>query len=375
MKPKYLATIAALGLGLASASAQVDITGSTAGRASVHQQILALLSGESYAYTGTNINNASKAIFTGTYNNSTITVRVAWSGSATGLIDLQANNNVAFLSTATPISSGGTSSANANLVEPGPADVAFSDVFVTSTTAPATGLVNKNTYVIPFKWVASAAANSYPAFDNVTPAALRQLYTTSTLPLSQFTGNATDKTVTVVATGRDSGSGTRITSMADMGYGVFAEVVQAEPSVTGSEITGLADFAAGPNGGFDSGGTMANRLNKTSSIGIGGSIVLGYLGLSDAATALTTNGTNNQVAGKELKYNGVTYSADAVRNGNYSLWGYFHMYYKTTFSGSEKTFADALATAVAANPGSSGIVESTMLVERLTDGGNITQKP
>lgn len=368
----------AFAAGLAGANAQivVDLSGSTAGRASVHSAIISVLGNvTTYGYTGSNIASASQAIFKGNYGGNAYIIRTSWSGSATGLYDLQTGTNNTFLPTTTNVAAGNVSGL-ATGTDSSAVEVAFSDVFVGSTTVPSSGLVNTNTFVIPFKWIASNRAGSVAGFTNVTPVQARALLNTGSLAASIFTGNSADSAVTVWATGRDNGSGTRITTLADIGYGVNSPVVQVQAVINANTITGITDFlvnnVADPNYGYTSGGTLAGVLNKQSTGDFADSILLAYLGLSDANTALNVSGA---FPAKELTYNGVTYSPENVYNGKYSLWGYLHLYYKGTFTVAQgKSFADQLGTTLKTLPGSSGLNPALMQVYRDTDGGNIYSK-
>lgn len=366
MNIKLLSTLAiAAGISGLQAQTVIDITGSTAGRSSVHQSILSTLGATAtYGYTGSSLSSAGAAIFKGTYSGQPVIVRTSWSGSATGLSDLVTGNTVNFIATTTNVSANNVSNLTAGT--PDSAEVAFSDVFVGTTNVPSAGLVNTNTFVLPFKWIASNEANNYEEFKNVTPLQVRALFSIGTLPLSFFTGNPAHSEVTVIATGRDNGSGTRITALADTGYGVNTAVSQVQVNVSGNNITEYVDFPQGPNYGYTSGGTLAGVLNKASVGDTAGTIVVSYLGLSDAVTALGT-----ATPGKELTYNGVGYSAVAVETGEYSFWGYLHLYYKNSLTGTSKTFSDALGVALRSNPGSAGLNPSAMGVSRATDGGTI----
>jgi len=371
MNIKLLSTLAvAAGIsGLQAQTTVIDITGSTAGRASVHQSILTTLGASAkYGYTGASFTGANQAIFTGTYSGQPVIVRTSWSGSATGLSDLVTGNTVNFIATSTDLSANNVS--NLTAASPDSAEVAFSDVFVGTTNVPSAGLVNTNTFILPFKWIASNEANNYQAFKNVTPLQIRALLSNGTLPLSFFTGNVADEGVTVIATGRDAGSGTRITALADTGYGVNSAVSQAQVNVSGDNIASYSDFIVGgianPNYGYTSGGNLAGVLNKASVGDSANTIVVSYLGLSDATTAL-----GGAKPGKELTYNGVQYSAAAVEAGEYSFWGYLHLYYKSSLTGVSQTFSAALGASLKGNPGSSGLNPSAMRVIRATDGGTI----
>ena len=85
---------------------------------------------------------------------------------------------------------------------------------------------------------------------------------------------------------------------------------------------------------------------------------VGYNGVADTST-LVANG------GKALSYNGVAYSPAAVKNGQYTLWSYAHIYYigsgTYAISGSAKQAADDLADKIYttdAPTNSSGVVGS-----------------
>jgi hypothetical protein len=75
-------------------------------------------------------------------------------------------------------------------------------------------------------------------------------------------------------------------------------------------------------------GTADNTIVTTVNTGMTSTVLnsatttlIGYLGLSDAASAIS-KGCH------ALTYNGVPYSAAAVESGQYAAWGYEHMYYQ-----------------------------------------------
>ena len=80
------------------------------------------------------------------------------------------------------------------------------------------------------------------------------------------------------------------------------------------------------NDGFDSGGNVAKELNVD---GTGQGVVLvGYLGVSDAAAAaVATSGQISAGGGNAtyLPFNGVYESDSGVVNGTYSYWGQEHL--------------------------------------------------
>ncbi|MEY4483810.1 MAG: hypothetical protein RL693_1262, partial [Verrucomicrobiota bacterium] len=219
-----LTTLAALGLATATQAAtySVYITGSTAGRASVFDSIQAMMTGEVITKDNATLNSANKANFVGTIGADTVTVYCSWSGSATGIGSLVNNSNVTFMAEV----AGGTIASPTALNQT--ADIAFSDVFQSSTNFTAVALSDANTIVLPFKFYTSEGS----PITNVTPQLAQYLYQTGSMPLALFTGNAADQTKGVVSCGRDNGSGTRITTMAESGVGALSSVVQYTPTLT-----------------------------------------------------------------------------------------------------------------------------------------------
>ncbi|MFZ4768442.1 MAG: hypothetical protein ACOYMN_26135, partial [Roseimicrobium sp.] len=306
--------IAALGFASVASAADysVYITGSTAGRASVHTSIQALLTSPVTTANNATLGSAGKANFVGTIGSDTVTVYCAWSGSAEGVQALDQNLDVTFMAE----TGGGTVITPTNLVHK--ADIAFSDVFQSSTIYNANALGDTSTIVLPFRFYSSEGS----PLTNVTSAHMRALFGVGIQPLATLTGNSAHRSAAVVATGRNNQSGTRITTMAEIGYGVFNNVIQYKPTITGAEPTANAAAMTNvANGGESSGGTVAGNLSCTTT-GLSATVFgstytpcyfVGYVGLSDGTTA-----ANNGAAA--LNYNGVAYGADAVREGSYTLW-------------------------------------------------------
>lgn len=360
-------TIAAAMLGAAitgNAQTVIDITGSTAGRAAVHSAILTVLSNKTYVYNGTSLNGASKALFKGDIGGTPVTVRTSWSGSAAGVRDLAQNNSaVWFPNTAiNTVALNGTAVAmannTANTVQDAP-EIAFSDVFQSSTIYQAPALVDNSAGVIPFKFFASSDIGT--AFTNITPLQARYLWGNGYIPLAMLTGNSADQATFLFATGRDPESGTRITAMAETGYGVFNPVQQYQPTVAGGAVTTLTLWPAGTyaegNGGYTSGSGVKTAL-EASAFGAGRGLI-SYLGSSDWSAVA-----------KELTYNGYAYSAANVAQGKYTFWGYLHQLRTSTLSGTPLTFYTQLLNAVRSD--TSWLVKtSDMSVQRSSDGGLI----
>ena len=167
----------------------------------------------------------------------------------------------------------------------------------------------------------------------------------------------------MVPTGRNNGSGTRVSILAETGYGFANAVNQFQPTVSGGFVTALG--SAG-NGGFSSNSNVRTVLEAPMSVGLADSfLVVGYLTISDATQAIT-NGA------KELTYNGVAYSEENVKNGNYSLWSYQWFYNTDGLTTDETTFRDTVVATIPANLGTAGIPIPDMKVDRSGgDGGQI----
>jgi hypothetical protein len=216
----------------------------------------------------------------------------------------------------------------------------------------------------------SCAAVSPAPFNNVTPQLLQALFLNGSLPLALFTGNPTDETVNVYATGRDPGSGTRLTAFAETGIGVNSSIVQYLPTISSGSVASHVPWPAGTfngipfstgNGGQTSGGNLVSSLTSTTSA-INGYYV-SYVSVNDAATAVASGA-------KELTYNGTAYSLDRIRNGQYPFWSYQFVTYRSSIPTAEKTVADALASQIITTD--SPVLLSSMRVGRTQDGGLIT---
>ena len=219
----------------------------------------------------------------------------------------------------------------------------------------------------------------------------RALWTNGSQPKKLFTGNPTapDAEDLVLAIGRDNGSGTRITQLAETKYGVFTPVQQWKLTNAGSIITtaqiwpigdGVGSTTVG-NGGYSSGSTVRNFMGWTSSSvelldDTGASVATGlpvsfiaWIGIADSITAVTNGAVR-------LSYEGVTYdgsNTSLIYEGLYSGWGYLHLYHPSGLSTDETQFKTNLSTQLdnAAILGSSGIRVSQMHVSRSNDGATV----
>jgi hypothetical protein len=347
-----------------NAQTVIDITGSTAGRSAVHNAIRTVLSNETFVYNGSNFNGASKVLFKGDISGTAVIIRTSWSGSAAGVRDVAQNNSSVWFPATTIDTNGLNNTAvsmannSANTVQNTP-EIAYSDVFQSSTIYGTPTLTDDKAGIIPFKFFASADAPA--SLTNISSLQARSLFGSGYIPLAIFTGNSTDQGSYIYSTGRDPESGTRITTMAEIGYGVFNAVQNYQPTVASGAVTGVVLWPAGTyaegNGGASSGSNVKGYVEANGFVnGFG---LISYLGASDWS-----------VVAKELSYNGISYSADNVKQGKYTFWGYLHQMKQTSLSGTANTFYSSLLTAVRAD--TSWLVKTAdMSVERSSDGGLI----
>jgi hypothetical protein len=348
--------------------------------------------------------------------------------------------------TTTTAATGGTSVTGSftNVTAPLFCDIAFSDVsfataskiikLATSTTPNAN---NAGTVgIVPFVFVANTStdvtdfgtntvtttgsitsANATVAV-NVTPQSFTDLYSNGVLGsitgthATVFTGSTTDTGLSIFATGRDIDSGTRSTALAETGFGlggsganaVVNPVNQVYPQdstggvvgntgngpidqfeqVPAASVDGIA-FADG-NSGYASGGNLAKALSTTMDSNFTKSVFIGYLGVSDAFTALTASGTNRQAA-KLLGYNGSTFNpagsttasgfattADLskIYSGQYTYWGFEHVYYNTNNGANPSSVVSSLVSELNTDGidvlSSAGVHAASMIVSRSDDG-------
>ncbi|MEY3896645.1 MAG: hypothetical protein RLZZ214_2165 [Verrucomicrobiota bacterium] len=356
MKPKYALLFSVLAIASATNASAItrvfNITGATAFRAAANSTIITMLGGPgvtAYAFTGTQgITGTNRAIFQGTmpaqFPGDTIIVRASWSGSTQGVLDLADGNAIQFLDdVGNTLTTAGQRLGEAGdptpLYENAVARWSFSDVDKLLSTRPNAALSGGPVGVVPFMFL--AGEGSPAGITNMTDQIHRSLWSTGQLPASVLTGNAADAANTVLATGRNNGSGTRALILAETGYGAFTSVVQYNCTFSGTRLdaypTGRLNAASAfaANGGHSSNSGVRDLLTR-SSVGItfDGSPVdacfVSYLTISDALTAIGEGA-------RELTYNGVNYSELAVKNGKYSLWGYQQLYLGNSPTAAENT--------------------------------------
>jgi len=390
-----LAAVACVSVAQATTTV-VRLTGSTAYRGNTHNAIRNIYdAGYTYGYTGSSFGGAAQAIFSGTIGGQPVTIKTDWTGSEGGIQTVAGSVTIPFLPNSTPTSTGGTGGATvATCVNGGDCavpDVAMSDSFQSSSayfglyrgvTYPTlTESPNSPVGIVPFKFLANKGAPA--ALTNITLQQAKALFGAGALSLSFFTNNNADESITVVATGRDPDSGTRLTETAEVGLGPQASVKHWEPLDSSNNLvktvgTTIAKFAPWPastingipvatfNGGYSSGGDLSKMMANFSPAN---TAVVSYAGVGDADTNALPNGA------VELSYNGVTLgntggnynNATVLTEGKYSFWGYEHVYYRSATGGTAVgTVADTIANQLKTTDAQ--VLLGSMKVERATDG-------
>jgi hypothetical protein len=393
MKSKYAFLFSVLAIASATNASAItrvfNVTGATAFRAAANSTIITMLGGAGntkYAFTGTaGISGTNRAIFEGEmpvqFPGDTIIVRASWSGSTQGILDLADGNSIQFLDdVGNTLTTAGQRLGEAG--DPNPvyenavARWAFSDVDKLLSTRPNAALSGGPVGVVPFQFL--RGEGSINSLDNMTDQMHKLLWSTGFCKASILTGNAADAGKTVIATGRNNGSGTRSLILAETGYGAFTNVVQYNCTFQGTrtdafptgKLNAISAFAA--NSGHSSNSGVRDLLTRSSaSFTLDGNAVDGffvsYLTISDAIAAVTEGA-------RALTYNGVAYSENAVRNGSYSLWGYQQLYMGNSPTTAETTFDTRLRALVPVDliANAAGIPIPDMAVTRTGgDGGPI----
>jgi len=358
----------ALTAGNASAITRVfNITGATAFRASANNAIISVLGGAAtkFAYTGTSgIDGANRAIFVGTmaaFPGDEIIVRASWSGSTQGILDVEDNNSIQFPDDVLRLD-GSPGAGNPVAVAPGYnlsatgfdtaefenaiAQWSFSDVDKSQSARPNATFSGGPVGVVPFQFLAGEGAPA--AFTNMSDKLHQALWSTGQLPIAFFTGDTVDET-TVIATGRNNGSGTRAAILTETAYGTFNPIVQFGSTSTGTRTdafpTGrLLTITSLGNGGGSSNSVIRETLTRRADLAtFGGSpadvLFAGYLTISDADNAILEGA-------KPLTYNGVPFTVEGVKKGAYTLWSYQQFYRDADATAEQITFDTAFRTAL-----------------------------
>jgi hypothetical protein len=461
MKSKLLSTLAlSLSLvGFAQAQTIINITGATAFRQAASNSIdAAFTAGGGAGSFGKIFNNTdsaggSVAFKDATYQgwrgtfpgiSGTTIIRASWNGSVEGIraVVVGGVDNPLFVPQADVPASGTTgvdwATITSTLVQEA-AQMTFSDVAASSTPISGSSLSGGPVGVVVFTMIANKQwrddiAGDTAGLTNISAQQFRQLAADGELPLSFFSGNPAH-TNKVYLTGRNDGSGTRTTYLAETGFGISKPVRQyvvhdrstadlekilfvpkgggfnfqnVAQSANASTVWGLDQDG---NGGYASGGEVRSDLAKSSPA----AAVWAFEDIDDSGTYEATEdaqtvapaklylaswlsvGDAKKAAGDTattkayiLGYNGTrldTFAGDVttlgstglaaadrakVVNGSYTAWGYEQLLYTTGSATAATVFTDLKSRLNSASViGAAGIPIGEMLVNRLSDGGTV----
>ncbi|MEO7098354.1 MAG: hypothetical protein ABI162_03250 [Luteolibacter sp.] len=419
----------------AYADVTVNITGSTAFRSATLDSIKAKylaepLATRSFKYahdqtTSAKFNGATRAIFIGKFPGitGTTTIRCCFTGSVEGIKALAIPADpLATYYAPSLLSSTTATNTGAELLNQGtttatnsPSQIAFSDVSKASTPYSGSSMTGTTPGIVVFTMM----TNKGSSITNVTGQQFRALLTAGYQPLSMFTGNPND-TSNVFATGRNDGSGTRTTYLAETGYGITNAVkqyvtiastttdltkIQLVPAggvntLNGQPATGQSASNASTiwgqdiagNGGYNSGsvlrGDMAKAgasvtvLDETGIDIFGGTVradLVTWVSVGDAVVAYNSgngatycayNGVKlDQMAAGATSINASATDKAKVTNGLYTAWGYQNMYRRNDLTSDQLAVFNAINGAIPTNLGAAGIPFSEMAVFRSLDGG------
>ena len=336
------------------AQVELTLTGSTAFRSIVIDRSAYLF--DNYTAVTNDTSSPNYITFRGTMSGKVpslgvtpVIMRLSFSGSGSGMLAVKSSS---------PVSTADTLGTYVNKVP----DLGFSDVFPGSATpAIAESSFNRSVLgVIPFVFVRNNAMSGVTGINREQAVLLMTATGTypdglggyiNGMPVSYLGGSGSNP---IFLTGRDSGSGTRITVHKVIGF-------------NGTPILWTTNGAGQyiQTGGLTSGGLERNVIAAKAD-------AIGYLGLADAASI--------GAFASAITFDGVPYSEPAVANGAYTLWGYEHVVNRVGgLSSNQQAVKNALVSAIT-DPtyqnlpiyANSFVRLNQMNVERGTDGGPIT---
>jgi hypothetical protein len=281
------------------------------------------------ASVSTSAQNASVLVFSNTVSGTPTIVKVDWSGSEAGIIDVSGSGTESFLldpganSDVPFVGSTNTASVSSADEIAHTVDLAMADNAITySKTPSSTASAALANVIVPFVFVKTTTTiTDQGSFTNLTADGFKILASGGD-KLGLFTGNTTNDTKYVYLAGRDDNSGTRVNVLDETGYGAGKSVNQIVLAGATQAMVIQSGSVYYTDEGQASGGTLAKSLYDTTSAtdqinGGTGFIAVAYLGMADDATA---EGSSYGQATR-LTYNGVAYSVAAVENGTYTIWG------------------------------------------------------
>jgi hypothetical protein len=430
--------LSVLATGIADAQTTIRIVGSNGDRSATQQALSNLLGrGGDWKFQGdkgaanstggtvTNIaaaTNSNYGAWNGTYSGTNVIVKVSFLGAAGAVGALAVPQQARFVHTSGTGPGAVTSpyagtAVNGVDYDLGNADFGFSTNFQDTTPFSASygyqQLTAERVGASPIVFVASPG---FPG-DNISTQLAQNLYLAGSLKASLFTGNSAHANSIVFALGRNTDAGQRFATYGEIGLGTAATVKVWQPTVSGQltdannikysgtatsqklwpieTISGVSSGSRG-NGGYDTGGNLAPYLTVVTGsnvytgkdTGSGNPNVqpypnatagyyIGYVTIADYNTRIAAFGLNP--APVLLKYNGVDYSAENVRQGKYTLWVYNNILKpEAGLTGIVDTFHDDLRDQIlnvdATANGGLRINDpaNPFKVERFVDGGLVT---
>ena len=478
MKLKTLLSLLAVCSFAGAAQAQttyIEITGATAFRSaavtSINSAFAAAGAGTfstvfantSASGSATSLTNGSMQAWRGTFPGiaGTTVIRTSWNGSVEGVRAVAVpgtdpitgdQNNPLYLKESLFGALGSTVTVrfhsdplgDPNNYERLESDLSFSDVAQSATPVSGLSLSGGPVGVVVFSMVANrtwaddkkvgdALSNRMPS--NITAQQFRTMASSGFVPLSFFTGDATD-TTRVFLTGRNDGSGTRTSYLSETGVGASKPIKQylgydrsnstnlpsifIPPANGGYNFQGVAkpeyrstvwgNNLDGNGGHVSSGDVTADHSKTTNSTTVyefvdldeSGDIndpseavvqfaaaklyMISWVTYNDARSMRGTGLASARTA-EILGYDGVRLEGLAgdnppsnigaadiakVANGAYTAWNFQQLYYVSTRPGASTVFSE-LETRLdnASIIGTAGIPIGAMNVNRATDGGVI----
>jgi hypothetical protein len=455
MKPtKLLTGIFAAALATPAFGLTFEISGATAFRRGTIESIHALFvaSGQPFRFGSNRADadyvNADLVIWEGTIAGlpGTTIIRTSFNGSIEGLRAIAqspASDPPYFKTsvlTVTPAVGGAQEDGNgaaagigaiptSGNTETAETEIAFSDTDKAISPYAANPMEGGPVGVAVFALV----ANEGSPITNVTVQQYNSLLANGAVPLSFFTGDPTDSEL-VYCTGRNDGSGTRSSYLAEMGYGVANPVKQY--LVVGSEGNFITALQEVPQGGVNAAGASILSFDaqpntagfqavfqetRSASIVWGndipgnggafsGSVLRGHLALrgdrvggvtvfdpdgedlygipqdnisllswisvNDAVTARTGGASIVAFNGVGIDVNGPsntlsTTDKEKCFNGAYSPWNFQQMYRRFGSSTETVTLYNLIAGAIPNNLGAAGLKTGDFNVGRANDGGTM----
>ena len=335
------------------ADVEVFLVGGSASQSVIYDRATNLFAGGTLTVTGGG--SSAVARFSGTSTNPAL--------SGLGNITLDVNVNNGAIDGLSALVSQVANADDTNLTT-GPLSPQV-PTFVDSATTPdvvgisSAGLTPLPTYVVPLVYIKNTNSADTALITNLTQRQAVTLETSSPLGTTYYGGTSTN---VVYFVGRNNNAAVR--TEIDLNIYNSAQINTYYTNALGQPVL---DVSADP--GLSAGGAVANTvLVLTNSIG-------------------TVSVQNVKKGLAPLAYEGIPYAATNVINGSYPLWGYENYYYITTGTGTPSSSQLAVITAFYQSVTNATfettspifvnnfIPNSSLQVQRLSDGGQITPLP